>query len=213
MKNRKRNRMKGFDYSSDNLYFVTMCVQDRLCCLGSVILIESAVGTGRDLSVHNPNESNPNESNPNESNPNESNPNEFLKKMELNKFGEIVQNRMHWLSEQYQYVAIHNFVIMPNHVHVIIEIDSWKSAGANCGLSVQSEEIKIKSLSGLIGAFKTTSSKIIHESGFLDFAWQRSFHDHIIRNEKSYLNISNYIDSNPDKWAIDTFFENNLKQF
>ncbi len=274
--------MKGFDYSSDNLYFVTMCVQDRLCCLGSVILIGSAVGTGRDLSVHpnesnpnesnpnesnpnesnpnesnpnesnpnesnpnesnpnesnpnesnpnesnpnesnpnesnpnesNPNESNPNESNPNESNPNESNPNEFLKKMELNKFGEIVQNRMYWLSEQYQYVDIHNFVIMPNHVHVILEINSKKSAGANHGISVQNEEIKIKSLSGLIGAFKTTSSKIIHEYGFLDFAWQRSFHDHIIRNEKSYLNISNYIDSNPDKWTVDTFFENNLKQF
>jgi putative transposase len=199
--------MKGFDYSSDNLYFVTMCVQDRLCCLGSVILIESAVGTGRDLSVHHPNESNPNESNPNESNPNESNPNGFLKKMELNKLGEIVRNRMYWLSEQYQYVDIHNFVIMPNHVHAIIEIDSKKSAGANRGLSVQSEEIKIKSLSGLIGAFKTTSSKIIHEYGFLDFTWQRSFHDHIIRNEKSYLNISNYIDSNPDKWTVDTFFE------
>lgn len=207
MKNRKRNRMKGFDYSSDNLYFVTMCVQDRLCCLGSVILIESAVGTGRDLSVH------PNESSPNESSPNESNPNEFLKKMELNKFGEIVQNRMYWLSEQYQYIDIHNFVIMPNHVHVILEIDSKKSAGASRDLSVQNEEIKIKSLSGLIGAFKTTSSKIIHEYGFLDFAWQRSFHDHIIRNEKSYLNISNYIDSNPDKWTVDTFFENNLKQF
>lgn len=195
--------MKGFDYSSDNLYFVTMCVQDRLCCLGSVILIESAVGTGRDLSVHNRDESNSNESNPNG----------FLKKMELNKFGEIVQNRMYWLSEQYQYVDIHNFVIMPNHVHVIIEINSRKSAGASRGLSVQNEEIKIKSLSGLIGAFKTTSSKIIHEYGFLDFAWQRSFHDHIIRNEKSYLNISNYIDSNPDKWTVDTFFEKNLKQF
>jgi len=133
--------------------------------------------------------------------------------MELNKFGEIVQNRMYWLSEQYQYVDIHNFVIMPNHVHVILEIDSKKSAGVNHGISVQNEEIKIKSLSGLIGAFKTTSSKIIHEYGFLDFAWQCSFHDHIIRNEKSYLNISNYIDSNPDKWTVDTFFENNLKQF
>ena len=43
MKNRKRNRLKGYDYSRDNLYFVTICVKDRVCCLGSV-------GTGRDLS-------------------------------------------------------------------------------------------------------------------------------------------------------------------
>jgi putative transposase len=74
-------------------------------------------------------------------------------------------------------------------------------------VSMQEEEIKTKSLSSLMGAFKTTSSKIIHLAGFVDFAWQRSFHDHIIRNEKSYLNISNYIESNPDRWAVDTFFE------
>ena len=46
MKNRKRNRMLGYDYSQNNLYFVTICVQDRECCFGAI------VGTGRDLSVH-----------------------------------------------------------------------------------------------------------------------------------------------------------------
>lgn len=185
--------MQGFDYSSDNLYFVTICVHDRLCCFG-------AIGTGRDLSVHNPNASNPNASNPNA----------FNKKMELNEFGKIVQDRILWLAEQYQYVAIHNFVVMPNHVHAIIEIDSRKLlVRTGCDLSVQDEGIKIKSLSSLIGAFKTTSSKIIHQAGFVDFAWQRSFHDHIIRNEKAYFNISNYIDTNPEKWLVDTFFENN----
>ena len=44
-KNRKRNRKEGFDYSQDNLYFVTICVQNRICCFGSI-----PVGTGRDLS-------------------------------------------------------------------------------------------------------------------------------------------------------------------
>ena len=44
MKNRKHNRMLGYDYSQNNLYFVTICVQDRICCFG-------AVGAGRDLSV------------------------------------------------------------------------------------------------------------------------------------------------------------------
>lgn len=59
-----------------------------------------------------------------------------------------------------------------------------------------------------MGAFKTTSSKIIHKSGFANFCWQRSFCDHIVRNEKSYHNISNYIDLNLDKWEVDTFYEN-----
>jgi REP element-mobilizing transposase RayT len=140
------------------------------------------------------------------------NSNELNKKLELNEFGKIVQDRILWLAEQYQYVAIHNYVVMPNHVHAIIEIDSRKLLPTSrdltvLDLSVRDEEIKIKSLSSLIGAFKTTSSKMIHQAGFLNFAWQRSFHDHIIRNEKAYFNISNYIDTNPEKWMVDTFFE------
>ena len=46
MKNRKRNRMLGYDYSQNNLYFVTIWVQASECCFGAI------VGTGRDLSVH-----------------------------------------------------------------------------------------------------------------------------------------------------------------
>jgi len=209
--------MQGFDYSSDNLYFVTICVQDRVCCFGTI-------GTGRDLSVRNIDESNIDESNIDESNIDESNmimnSDEFIKKMELNEFGKIVQNQIEWLVEQYKYVDVHNFVIMPNHVHMIIEIDKKKLTVGTGGdkikegtarelsVQVQDKEIKIKSLSSLMGAFKTTSSKMIHQVGFADFAWQRSFHDHIIRNERSYQNISNYIDSNLEKWVVDTFFEN-----
>lgn len=45
MKRRKPNRLKGYDYSKDNLYLVTSCVHDMVCCFGDVV-----VGTGRDLS-------------------------------------------------------------------------------------------------------------------------------------------------------------------
>lgn len=175
MKNRKPNRLRGYDYSKNNLYFVTICVQDKLCFFGSVI----SVGTGRDLSVHNSDEN---------------------ISVQLNQYGMIVQKQIEWLTQQYQYVDIHNYVVMPNHIHMILEIDN---------LRIGSNEIKIKSLSSLIGAFKTTSSKLIHESGFLQFSWQRSFHDHIIRNEKSYQNISNYIDLNPQNWNKETFFDTN----
>lgn len=85
---------------------------------------------------------------------------------------------------------------MPNHLHLILEIDSQK---------VKEQDVKIKSLSSLMGAMKTTSSNKIHEAGFIDFAWHRSFHDHIIRNEKSYTNIFNYISNNPNNWHKDKF--------
>ncbi|EGV42641.1 hypothetical protein BZARG_3019 [Bizionia argentinensis JUB59] len=163
MKNRKRNRLKGYDYSRDNLYFVTVCVQDRLCCFGEVI--DVGQGIARELSVR------------------EEIPAKCI--MKLNVYGLIVQERLLWLQEQYPYVVIDNFVVMPNHVHAIIEIDR---------LRIPVVGIKIKSLSSLMGAFKTTSSKLIHEIGFLDFSWQRSFHYHINKTKIAYQNISNYID-------------------
>nr|WP_314896061.1 transposase [uncultured Flavobacterium sp.] len=176
MKNRKRNRMLGYDYSQNNLYFVTICVQDRKCCFGNVI---DTVGTGRDLSVlsvHEP-----------------MNP-----YMELNEYGSIAQKQLSWLNNQYAYVVLYSFIVMPNHVHAILEIDSNL---------VTDSEIKIKSLSELIGAYKTTTSKQIHLAGFTGFTWQRSFHDHIIRNDGSYERISSYIETNHERWNTDVFFE------
>ena len=196
MKNRKRNRLMGYDYSRDNLYFVTKCVKGMLCCLGEIIpgagtgrvrpgrVRTGRVRTGRDLSVRNkflPDPSFPNSD----------------QIMVLNQYGKIVEEKLLWLEEQYPYAVLHNFVVMPNHLHAIIEIDSAR---------VKDKSIKIKSLSSLFGAFGTTSSKMIHQSGFLDFAWHRSFHDHIIKNDKSYCNISNYIDNNPSNWNLDKFF-------
>ncbi|NHZ85029.1 MAG: hypothetical protein GWP19_04010 [Planctomycetia bacterium] len=69
-------------------------------------------------------------------------------------------------------------------------------------LSLQ-KPVKIKSLSELIGVFKTTSSKLIHRTGLPDFLWQRSFYDHVIRNERSLYKIRKYIRYNPLKWYID----------
>ena len=216
MKNRKRNRMKGFDYSSNNLYFVTNCVKNNLCCFGNVIS-DATVGTGRDLSVHHPKnhhsenphsenhhfENHDSENHDSENHQSQINPFGNVV-MELNSFGLIVKNQIEWLENQYPYISIHNYVIMPNHFHLILEIDSSK---------VNTNEIKIKSLSSLMGALKTTSSKQICDFGFIDFAWHRSFHDHIIRNEKEYELISNYIDRNPQKWFEDRFYSGQLKQF
>jgi REP element-mobilizing transposase RayT len=80
---------------------------------------------------------------------------------------------------------------MPNHIHLIIQNDNgtmWASS------PTQSISQKIKS-------FKTLVTKEIGHNIF-----QRSFHDHIIRGEKDYLKIWNYIDTNPQKWQQDCFF-------
>lgn len=164
MKKRKRNRKIGFDYSSNNVYFVTVCTQDMIEHFGRVENDE----------------------------------------MVLNEFGEIVDRRIEWLEEKYPYFEIHNHVVMPNHAHILFEINSVKADGK-----------KIKSVSSLMGAMKTTSSKYIHLAGNNDFKWQRSFHDHIVRNQSSYDNIYNYISENPKRWKSDihnTQNENNYDE-
>ena len=63
---------------------------------------------------------------------------------------------------------------------------------------------KIKSLSELVGAFKTTSSKRIHrETPQENFAWQKSFYDRIIRDDEELNRIREYIWANPANWETD----------
>ena len=211
---RKPNRMKGFDYSKDNLYFVTICVHDRVCCFGNI------VGTGRDPSENDNNNEHQIVTGRNPS---------VRKQMKLNEYGKIAEKQWYWLSDQYPYIVLHAFVVMPNHIHGIVEINrSVVTAAVGTGRDLSdiknpdlsenendismetgrdlSLPIKIKSLSELMGAYKTTVSKQIHLLGYNDFVWQRSFHDHIILDNQSYNNISDYITTNPLKWDSDKFF-------
>jgi len=150
---RKTIRLSNYDYSRDNLYFVTTCVNDRVRCLSKV---EKGI-------------------------------------LYLNEYGKIVEIQLKWLENQYPYLKIHSTIIMPDHVHLILEINRMM-------LLNRSVEMKIKSLSELIGAFKTTTSKHIHLAGLTKFSWQRSFYEHIIRDENAYQNIVRYIENNPKDW-------------
>jgi REP element-mobilizing transposase RayT len=118
--------------------------------------------------------------------------------MVLNDYGLIAEKQWYWLGEQYPYVVLHEFVVMPNHIHGIIEINRSRIKS--------SDPIKIKPLSELMGAYKTTASKQIHLTGFTEFRWQRSFYEHIIRDEKSLETISDYIFRNPENWEQDNLY-------
>lgn len=116
--------------------------------------------------------------------------------MALNKCGKIVDQQWQWLKQNFPYVDLDTFVIMPNHFHGILIIND---VGTGLDPSLQ----KILPLSNIIGAFKTTSSKKIHAAGFLDFSWQRSFYDHVIRKDESLDKIRKYILNNPRQWDLD----------
>lgn len=124
--------------------------------------------------------------------------------MILNKVGMVVEQQWLWLKQNFPYVKLDVFQIMPNHFHGILIIEP---VGNGLDRSLQ----KQLPLSNIIGAFKTTSSKLIHQSEFLNFSWQKSFYDHVIRKDKSLDKIREYIKNNPKQWELDEENPKNLK--
>ncbi len=115
------------------------------------------------------------------------------KVMEHNSYGMIAYNQWQWLDQQYDFIKVRDLVVMPNHVHAVLDITPKKN------------RIAPLSLSQLVGAYKTRSCKLIKESGFANFSWHRSFYERIIRNEDDYLHVANYIHNNPRNWSSDKY--------
>lgn len=108
---------------------------------------------------------------------------------QLNKLGYIVEKELNNIPKHFNNVGIDKYVIMPNHIHIIIKIN-------NVGASLDSPK-KIR-LSNVIGLFKSGVSRKIGYS-----IWQRNYYEHIIRNEKEYGEIYKYIEYNPVCWEED----------
>lgn len=126
-------------------------------------------------------------------------------RIRLTPYGEILVDQWHWLHKQYPNTALDELFVMPNHFHGIITIrDRFVGAGYDlCLHPATPNQPKTKSLSELVGAFKTTTSKRIHQVGMISFQWQRSFYERIIRNEDDLNRIRQYIQTNPLRWELD----------
>ena len=98
--------------------------------------------------------------------------------LNIEKIGAIAEKQWLWFGERYDYVGLDAFVVMPNHIHGILVILDECRGGSRTALT------KRKPLGRLIGAFKTTSAKMIHQAGYDWFSWQRNYYEHIIRDEK-----------------------------
>jgi putative transposase len=99
------------------------------------------------------------------------------------------------------------FQIMPNHIHGIIIICGDSVVGQRHAFDT--EKRKYEKLPIIIGSFKSAVTKEINMYfPEINFRWQTSYHDHIIRNKRALLNIQNYIISNPENWEED--LENEL---
>ena len=112
-----------------------------------------------------------------------------LPKIKLTGIGEIVNNAINYINDNYENAYVDKYVIMPNHIHLILEIKT----GGDGTPPLQGYDI--------IGRLKSFT-----DNQYGGKLWQRSFYDHIIRNERDYCEVWNYIDSNPNEWIKDEFY-------
>ena len=110
---------------------------------------------------------------------------------QLNYFGNVVKKHILELESHYAGLCVDRFVVMPNHIHLLLSMNMGK---------------KNPDIRYVVAMFKAGVTREIRTVAGEMEVWQRSFHDHIIRNEKSYEKIWNYIEDNPRKWEEDCFY-------
>ncbi len=110
---------------------------------------------------------------------------------QLSKYGEIVDKAINDISSYYPFVSVDKYVVMPNHVHMLLRINTDESG----------RPMVAPTISTVVQQTKGVVSKKIGYS-----VWQKLYYDHVIRNNNDYEEIWNYIDQNPQNWKKDKFY-------
>ena len=105
------------------------------------------------------------------------------------------------MNEKYPHINIDKYVIMPNHFHLILNIKDYKNGASETAAPYNSETSKFVSL------LKRYCNREYGEN-----IWQSSCNDHIIRSEKDYQKIWEYIDTNVIRWEKDCFYNSKTEQ-
>lgn len=113
----------------------------------------------------------------------------------LTQTGKIVDNIIKEIKNKFN-IEINHYIIMPNHIHMIIEIDTNKSIDTKT----------IPTLPNIICYLKSKTTVKCNKKGNLynKKLWQRNYYEHIIRDEKEREEIIKYIKYNPINWDKDS---------
>lgn len=176
-------RLQTWDYSKNGAYFITICTQNREHFFGN---IQNGM-------------------------------------MQLSEIGKLAERYWLEIPEHFPFVELGNFVVMPNHFHGILIINKIDDLSLSesvetrqCLVSTIKSNTTIGSsrfqnqgkntISSIVGSYKSIVTKMSRRT-HSNFAWQSRFHDHIIRNSKSFETIQNYIFENPLNWKNDKFYK------
>lgn len=136
----------------------------------------------------------------------------------LSEMGTVVSDDLLKIPELRSYVILDDYIIMPNHIHVIFILIADNDFGHSDGRDAVNRvstvrkfgPLQPKSLSAIINTFKGGVTRHCHEKG-LNCQWQSNYYEHIIRDEDDYARIKEYIFCNPGKWTEDRNNSNNIK--
>lgn len=174
---RRTIRLKDFDYSQSGAYFVTICTKNRQCIFGKI----------------------------------------QEGKMQLSASGRVAAAQWQQLPDRFPALELGEWIVMPNHIHGILVISGRGEASQDNNLT--SPDLFIKDASplrpigtapGSVGAiiqvFKSITSRKISAQieKMKGSVWQRNYYEHVIRNERELMAISDYILTNPRNWEKDT---------
>ena len=114
--------------------------------------------------------------------------------VELTAAGQVAAKYMRGINRAYRNVSVETYVIMPNHIHMVIAIAPAADGGV--------WSPRPTTLMTVIRSFKTLVTRELGRS-----IWQTSFYEHAIRCEEDHLRIWQYIDQNPARWADDEYYQ------
>jgi len=190
---RKTLRLKYYDYSSAGAYFVTICTQGMVRLFGDIVGADPGCMASRHVLASAG------------FNAKASADQLVSARMQLNGAGKMIEAVYQETMALYPNINADKYVIIPNHVHCIIIIESSERADTRSAPTV--------AIGSIIQRFKSkTTVEYIRgvKSGlyppFNKRIWHRNYHEHIIRSEEEYLGIWKYIDENPAKWLEDKYY-------
>lgn len=166
---RKLPRLKDYDYSRNGLYFITICTKEHKQILSKITVGHALPDTPIEDCM-------------------------IFDKLELTEIGKITEKHILNIEKAYSSVKVKNYVIMPNHIHLLLLNDNGMQRAAF------PTEVRQISVSEIVKSLKSLIARDTKKKLF-----QSSFHDHIIRNDKEYEMIWKYIEHNPQNWFNDRY--------
>ena len=216
---RKHTRLQNFDYSTTGAYFITICTEGRRRTLSKIVGVDGLAAarsrSGSDTTpwCHSPPSRRlryPGDPHTEHTEERGASPQivgvDVLgdpHTVQLLPYGEIADKYIKQLDEFYDHIFVDQYVIMPNHIHILLQVVSKDTDAKNGGSPRTSTPTtrQTSAVSHFVSTFKRFCNKECGEN-----IWQRGFYDHVIRDRADYEKRVKYIDENPIRWYYDELF-------